>query len=130
MGQRQLLLIALVFILVGIAVVVGLGQFSTSAAQSNRDLLYSDLNFISAIARAHYAKSVEMGGGGHTFANFNIPVGLLETANGTYEHTQTGCNTDHIHFTAIGTELGEDGVNPIAIEVKITISETEFKVNN
>jgi hypothetical protein len=130
MGQRQLLLIALAFILVGIAVIVGLYQFSTSAAQSNRDLLYSDLNFISALARAHFKKSDDMGGGGSTFANFNIPVCLLETANGTFEHTQTGHNTDHIHFAATGTELGEDGVNPIAIEVKITTSETEFKVNN
>jgi len=130
MGQQQLLLIALGIIIVGIAVIVGLGQFSTSAAQSNRDLLYSDLNFISSIARAHYMKSVEMGGGGHTFDNFNIPTGLLENANGTFEHTQTGHNTDHIHFTGTGTELGEDGVNFIEIEIRITISETTFKVNN
>jgi hypothetical protein len=130
LGQQQLLLIALGIIIVGIAVIIGLGQFSTSATQSNRDLLYSDLNFISAVARAHYMKSVEMSGGGHTFENFNIPVGLLETANGTLEHTQTGHNNDHIHFTATGTELGEDGIKPIQIEVRITISETKYTVNN
>jgi len=130
MGQQQLLLIALGIIVVGIAVVVGMSQFSTSAAESNRDLLFSELNFISAVARAHYKKPVDMGGGGNSFANFKIPTALLETANGTLEHTQTGHNTDHIHFTATGTELKEDGVNPIRIEVRITISESKFSEKN
>ena len=130
MGQQQLLLIALGIIVVGITVVVGMSQFSTSAAESNRDLLFSELNFISAVARAHYKKPVDMGGGGNSFANFNIQTAILETANGTLEHTQTGHNTDHIHFTATGTELGEDGVNPIRIEVRITISESKFSEKN
>jgi hypothetical protein len=130
MGQQQLLLIALGIIVVGIAVVVGINQFSISAAQSNRDQLYSDLNFISAFARAHYKKPVEFAGGGNSFANFEIPTALLENENGTLEHTQTGHNKDHIHFTATGTELGEDGIKPIQIEVRITISETKYTVNN
>ncbi len=130
MGQQQLLLIALGIIVVGIAVVVGITLFSTLAAESNRDQLFSDLNIISAVARAHFKKPVTMGGGGNSFANFEIPTALLETANGTLEHTKTGHNPDHIHFTATGKELGEDGTNPIKIEIRITISETKFTVKN
>ena len=130
MGQQQLLLIALGIIVVGIAVIVGIDQFSTSAAEANRDSITLDLNFISSLARAHYKKPVEIGGGGNSFANFGIPTALLETANGTFEHTQTGHNTDHIHFTATGKELGEDGINPIQIEVRITLHESKFKEKN
>ncbi len=76
MGQQQLLLIALGIILVGIAIVVGINQFSTSAAESNRDRLISDLNFLSAIARAHFKKPADIGGGEHSFAGFKIPRNL------------------------------------------------------
>jgi len=130
MGQQQLLLIVLGTIVVGIAVVVGINQFSTLAAEANRDQLISDLNFLSALARAHFRKPVTMGGGGNSFANYEIPTALLETANGTLEHTKTGHNPDHIHFRATGKELGEDGINPIIIEVRITISENKFEVKN
>jgi len=41
MGQQQLLLIAYGVIVVGIAVVVGITLFSTLAAESNRDQLFS-----------------------------------------------------------------------------------------
>jgi len=71
-----------------------------------------------------------MGEGENSFANFKIPTALLETANGTLEHTQTGHNSDHIHFRATGKELGKDGINPIIIEVRITISENKFNVKN
>ena len=103
MGQQQLLLIVLGVI--GIAVVVGLDQFSTSAAEANRDAIISDLNFISALARAHFRKLVDTGGGGNSFANFEIPTAMLETANGTFEHTQTGHKTDHIHFRGTGKSI-------------------------
>jgi hypothetical protein len=130
MGQQQLLLIVLGIIVVGIAVIVGIDMFSASAVEANRDAIFSELNFISAFARAHFKKPVTMGGGENSFANFEIPTVLLETANGTLEHTQTGHNKDHIHFTATGTELGEDGIKPIQIEVRITISETKYTVKN
>jgi hypothetical protein len=55
---------------------------------------------------------------------------MLETANGTLEHTNTGHNTNHIHFQATGKELGEDGENPIRIEFRITITETKVSTKN
>jgi len=130
MGQQQLLLIVLGVIIVGIAVAVGMNMFSTSAAEANRDAIISDLNFISALARGHYRKPVDMGGGGNSFENFEIPTAILETANGTLEHTQTGHNTDHIHFTATGKEIGEDGTDPIRIEYRITVDVTKVSIKN
>ena len=130
MGQQQLLLIVLGVILVGIAVAVGMNQFSTSATEANRDGLILDLNFLSGLARGHYHRPAEIRGGGNSFANFEIPTAMLETANGTFEHTQTGHNPDHIHFTATGKEIGEDGTDPIRIEFRITIDEIKISIKN
>jgi hypothetical protein len=67
MVQQQLLLIALGIIVVGIAVVVGLDHFTTSAAKSNRNQLISDLHFLSIAAQAYYKKHSEFGGGNNSF---------------------------------------------------------------
>ena len=42
----------------------------------------------------------------------------------------TGYNTDHIHFTATGKEIGEDGVDPIEIEFRITMDEIKINHHN
>jgi hypothetical protein len=123
MGQQQLLLIVLGVIVVGIAVVVGMDMFSTSAALANRDAVISDLTHIITVARTHYCRPCVLAGGGNSFANFNIPTALLQNANGTFEHTNANHNNDHIHFEGIGTELGEDGTDPIRIEFRMTINE-------
>ncbi len=56
MGQQQLHLLVLAIILVGIAVAVGIDRFSTSTAEGNRDILISDLNFLSVVAQSYYKK--------------------------------------------------------------------------
>jgi len=130
MGQQQLLLIALGTIVVGIAVVVGINQFSTSADQANKDAVISDLIHLSSIARAHYRRPVAFGGGGNSFTNFRFPTAIDTTENGTIKHIQQGHNPDHIHFEATGTATGEDGINPIRIEARITIDEIKFNKRN
>ena len=111
----------------GIAVAVGMGQFSTSAYIANQDSVISDLVHLSSLARAHYYRPVSLGGGGNSFANFEIPPALLQNDNGTYEHTKAGHKSDHIHFEGTGTEMGEDG-KPLVIEARITIDEIKIKV--
>ena len=130
MGQQQLLLIVLGIIVVGIAIVSGINIFAASAEQANRDAIVSDLIQLSTMALAHYNLPVALGGGGHSFANFKIPAALSETADGTIEHTQTGHKTNHIHFTGTGTEIGNDGIEPIQIEIRITATEITNKEIN
>ena len=130
MGQQQLLLIVLGIIVVGIAVVVGINQFSTSADLANKDAIISDLIHLSSIARAHYRRPVAFGGGGNSFANFIFPAALDTTENGTIEHIQQGHKRNHIHFEATGTATGDDGINPIRIEARITIDEIKFNEHN
>ncbi len=120
MGQQQLLLIALGVILVGLAVVLGIHLMSASAIDANRDAVSFHLVTLGSMAQKHYSRPGSFGGGGETFANFIIPESMVETEHGTFEHTQTEHSTDHIHFTGTGIETGDDGTNPIQIEIKIT----------
>ncbi len=130
MGQQQLLLIILGVIVIGIAIASGISIFASAAEQANRDAVVSDLIQLNVIARTHYFLPTELGGGGHSFANFKVPKSLAETGNGTFEHTQTGHNPNHIHFTGTGTEIGNDGVDPVEIEIRITFTEVTFKEIN
>ena len=84
MGQQQLLLIVLGFIVVGIAVVVGINLFNASAEEANKDGIVSDCTNLGAMAQQYYKKPGSMGGGGNSFVGWVIPTGLDSTANGTY----------------------------------------------
>ncbi len=97
MGQQQLLLVILVTIIVGIATVVAINVFSTSAASANKDSVRQDVLVIASSAQGYYMKPKMMGGGnntftGMTFKDINFPAesisenGMMAyNLNGTYE---------------------------------------------
>lgn len=72
MGQQQLLLVILVTIVVGIATVVALNIFSTSAEQANHDAVRQDLAQIATSAQGWYIKPAMLGGGDNSFANVDF----------------------------------------------------------
>lgn len=96
MGQQQLLLVILVTIIVGIATVVAINVFSTSAASANRDSVRQDVLTIASAAQAYYWRPSMMDGGnssfsGMTFRDINFPAETISddnlsayNLNGTY----------------------------------------------
>jgi hypothetical protein len=90
MGQQQLLLIVLGVIVVGIAIAVGISLFNANSVNANRDAVVSDLNNLAALAISYYKKPESMGGGGHSYTDFEIPANMVENANGTYSITGDG----------------------------------------
>ena len=131
MGQQQLLLIVLGVIIVGIAVVVGINLFNANAEEAAKDGVVSDCTNLGAMAQQYYKKPISMGGGGNTFnlggdptnPGFQIPSGLLTTANGTY--LRTDIQTNSVEIT--GTPTAGNGygwtvvttVTPTAITTEI-----------
>jgi Tfp pilus assembly protein PilE len=115
MGQQQLLLIVLGVIIVGIAIVVGINMFQSSAIDSNRNAVAKDLLTLASKAQEYYKKPPPLGGGGTTFAGFTIPTGMASNPNGTYSITAAGTATG-ITFQGVGTETGNDG----STKVKVT----------
>jgi len=81
MRQQQLLLIALGTVAVGIAVVVGINLFSTSATESNRDQIISVLTALGSDAQAYYKKEKLYVGGGGTFSGWEIPESFKKHKN-------------------------------------------------
>ena len=84
MGQQQLLLIILGVIIVGIALAVGISQFSAHSAQSNKDAVMSSLQNIAANAYQYKIRPTTQGGGGNSYSAYTIPSKMVTDQNGTY----------------------------------------------
>jgi hypothetical protein len=124
MGQQQLLLIALGTIVVGIAVAVGMNQFSSSAVEANRDRLIMDLNFLSVSAQAYYKKQVEFGGGNNSFKDWELPDFYNDYENGNIKVVFIK-NGDELKLTATGTEIGIDGEK---VKIRADVTSTSFNI--
>ena len=90
MGQQQLLLIVLSIIIVGIAVVIGLGLFSEGADQANIDQVVQDVISMGSKAQQYYMKPTALGGGGQDFSAIAITdIGSATNANGERDGAST-----------------------------------------
>jgi len=109
MGQQQLLLIILGVIVVGIAIAVGISQFSAHSTQANKDGVVSSLINVSANAYQYKIRPTTMGGGGGTYNNYTIPSKMSSDNNGTYAVTSasgatakfTGTSAMNSSWTAV-----------------------------
>lgn len=103
MGQQQLLLLVLGAIIVGVAIVVGVNMFSTSAVNANRDAVVQDCMTLATRAQQWYRTPAILGGGGRSFNSISLSAirfpGTNE--NGTFTISGSG-NTCTI--TGTGTE--------------------------
>jgi len=93
MGQQQLLLIILGVIVVGIAIAVGISQFSAHSTQANKDGVTSSLVNIAANAYQYRIRPSTMGGGNGTYNNYTIPSKMASDNNGSYTVTSASGNT-------------------------------------
>ena len=129
MGQQQLLLIVLGVIVVGIAVAVGMNQFSTSAGEANRDQLISDLNFLSIVAQAYYKKPASYGGGGNSYTGWEFPDYFKNYESGKIK-AKIKKKGDEVKITATGTEIGMDGKKMVKVEIKVKPTSIKIKIKN
>jgi hypothetical protein len=137
MGQQQLLLIILGLIIIGVAVVVGIGMFQDNAIDHNRALVISDLKTLGAKAQHYYTRPMTMGGGSKSFVGLTADVrgvGMLagtkytDNANGTYS-IKTDGTTTNVVLQGVGKVAMSDGTFP-TYELDVTISsQTLTKVN-
>ncbi len=84
MGQQQLLLIILGVIIVGIAIAVGIAQFSAHSTQANKDGVTSSLINVAANAYQFRIRPTTMGGGGNSYVGYAVPSKMTMDDNGGY----------------------------------------------
>ena len=113
MGQQQLLLIVLGVIIVGVAIVAGIGLFNAGAEESVKDEIVAQSLAIASNAQQWFKKPVAMGGGGQSFttsggalANYVIPPKMAATSNAGVIDAATGeATTDGYTLTTQDPEL-------------------------
>ncbi len=121
MGQQQLLLIVLGLIIVGIAIIVGINLFRANAIEAKRNNVLNECINLASMAQQYYMKPTTLGGGGKTFTNWEVPVELRSTANGTFKAEPY---EDSVVITGTGNEVvtGNDSV-----QVQVTVLPTDFR---
>lgn len=112
MGTQQLLLIVLGVIIVGIAVVVGIGIFGSTSQQENANAVAIDCLRIAGSAQGYYRKPAMLSGGGKSFVgitlakcgwksslNKNGSFALSNIAAGSFRITGTGNQNTSVVLT-------------------------------
>lgn len=117
-----------VVIVFGIALVVGINVFTASSVQANRDALIADCTNIAAMSQQYYRKPSVLGGGGNSFTGFEIPSSIKVTANG--EYSIQNLQKQSLSIIGIGNEIGDNGSDPIKIEMKVLPTTIDVNILN
>jgi hypothetical protein len=137
MGSQQLLLAILGLIIVGIAVVVGIGMFQDNAVDHNRALVIADLKTLASKAQQYYSRPMTMGGGTNSFVGLTADdrgIGLLagpaftDNANGTYTIIEDGTSTQ-VLLQGVGKVVMQDGTYPTYTMTVMNLAQNLTKVN-
>jgi len=129
MGQQQLLLIALGTIVVGIAVVVGINLFSTSATESDRDQIISVLTALASDAQAYYKKEKVYGGGGGTYSGWEIPESFEKHGNGK-KYIKAKVKKNKVVLTGFGNEIGMNGKGKVKVKAIVRTTGIAITIKN
>jgi hypothetical protein len=105
MGQQQLLLVILVTIIVGIATVVAINVFGTSATSANEDAVRQDVLTIAASAQGWYIKPSMMGGGNNSFQGLTFND-IQFPADSIINSGLTAVNMNGTYILGVGDENG------------------------
>jgi hypothetical protein len=128
MGQNQLILIVLGFLLVGLAIYVAVTMFGTNAEESTRKAMINDLTALANDARVWYQKSVAQGGGGGSFTGLTPgQIGMTDNANARYFiQSATG---DLCLISGAGKIVAGDD-DSVRVRVRITPQRNQIEILN
>ena len=114
MGQQQLLLLVVGIIIVAVAVVIGINQFSSASDTAKVDNVTQAMQHIGTVALSYYEKPASYGGGEGTFTGFVMPSGLASVpgcadivSTPSINNVLLTCTDPVLSFT-----VDETGVNP------------------
>ena len=108
------------FVVLGIAVAVGITMFADNAINANRDALANDLGNLASRARQYYHRPAGLGGGGQSFDRLQSIILLTnkpESANGSYWIVRNVGGDGPVEIGAKGVEIN-DG-SPVEVHVMV-----------
>ncbi len=120
------MLIVLSILIVGIAIAFGVHLFRANAVETNRNAVISDLFHLGFRAQSYFRRPTSYGGGnGATFSGFVVPPLLTSNDNGTFSIPVDGTAVS-VTIQAVGTEIGEDQLNPIKYQLTAYSASANF----
>ncbi len=123
------MLIVLGTIIVGLAIVVGINIFRTSATETNRDQVISDLIYLSTDAQAYHKKLLQFGGGNGSFQGWTIPAFYKRYAGGKIR-VRVRANRNKVILTGIGTEIEKNGRTKVRVRAIVRPTKTKIIIKN
>ena len=129
MGQQQLLLIVLGFIVVGTAVIIGINMFSTAETEANREQLVAALTSLGTMAQEYYQTPAMLGGGNKKFKKWKMPKFYKKFESGKIK-AKVNKKGDEVKLTATGTAKGNDGKKKVKVEAKVKSKSFKIKIKN
>ena len=129
MGQQQLLLIVLGFIVVGTAVILGINMYSAAETETNREELVSVLTSLSVMAQEYYQTPTMLGGGNKKFKKWKVPKFYKKFESGKIK-AKVNKKGNEVTITATGTAKGNDGKKKVKVEAKVKSTSFKIKIKN
>jgi putative copper export protein len=127
MGQQQLLMLVLGFMVVSMSVYTGTRMTEMYYQNSSRDQLMMNMQGLMGLAESYAKKPVSMGGGGGKYTGLKIISGLLNTAVGKITYTVTA---KQIVFTGNGVIKGTNGKSNIKVIGTYTKGKLSVSIRN
>lgn len=114
MGNRELLLVILVSILVAISIGVAVQTITSSEVSPNRSAILQGINVAIGRSMAYYERPKVYGGGANSFEEITFEDLLMDsvTGHGAYEIT----DRTHASYTLIGQPNGNNQ-DPIMVVI-------------
>ena len=84
MGSNQFLLIVLSFIVMGVAIRVGVNLFQANNIDQNKNSLINDIQAITINALVYRTKTANLGGGKGSYVGYTVPNKLSSNKDGTF----------------------------------------------
>ena len=130
MRQKQLFLIVIGVLLVGVVLAIGMNYVHNEKAKLNRNEVIKDLNTLAFDAQAYYNKLNEQGGANKSFLGYKIPLELRSNNNGSYKIISV--TPDSLIIQGIGVETIEQNFSfnwgiKITYEIIIRTERTELR---
>jgi|AntRauTorcE11897_2_1112592.scaffolds.fasta_scaffold00106_24 hypothetical protein len=114
MGNRELLLVILVTVLVGISIGVAVQTITSSEVSPSRTAMIQGINVAIGRSMAYYERPDVFGGGANSFQEITFEDLLMDsvTGNGTYQIT----DRTHTSYTLTGMPNGSNQ-SPIRVTI-------------
>jgi len=128
MGQQQLLIALIAVVIVGIAIVVALGMFSSGSIESQRNAIIGDLLQFAQQARSYYWRPRMLGGGDSSFEGITLRTisSVTENEHGRYYIEEA--TKDYVIIVGVGRVIS--GSDSIRVNMRVNEKTNQLTIIN